>query len=315
MLASVLLAWTLAAQAATGTQVAPGILLVPGTFTPGSQPDGNSIVIDAPGGLIVVDTGRHPTHTQAILDVARQAGRPVAAIVNSHWHLDHVGGNPRLRAAYPGLRVYASDAIRQARAGFLADYHRQLEGLVKATADRQKREAFEVEMRLIEQGPALEPDEVIAAAGTKMIAERRLEVGLERYAVTAGDVWLFDPPTKVLVAGDLVTLPAPLLDTACPAQWQDALARLAQVPFTTLVPGHGAAMTRAGFDVYRTAFGRLLACGGGDDPKEVCVSGWLRDAASLLEGHDGSFTRSLVDYYVGVLRSAPAVLAPRCGKT
>ena len=52
---------------------------------------------------------------------------PVVAIVNSHWHLDHVSGNAALRAAYPRAQVYASDAIDGAMRGFLADYRRQLQ--------------------------------------------------------------------------------------------------------------------------------------------------------------------------------------------
>src|SRR5580692_9143297 len=90
------------ALAGAASQVAPGIHLIEGEATPNRQPDGNSIVIAAPKGLIVFDTGRHREHAQEILDFARAQDRPIAAIVNSHWHLDHVGGNPLLRAAFPG---------------------------------------------------------------------------------------------------------------------------------------------------------------------------------------------------------------------
>ena len=38
-----------------------------------------------------------------LVDFAREQNRPIAAIINSHWHLDHVGGNPRLRAEFPGI--------------------------------------------------------------------------------------------------------------------------------------------------------------------------------------------------------------------
>src|SRR5205085_552339 len=81
------------ASVATGATAAPslpaGYHLIPGAVPLDSGPDGNTIVIDAPRGLIVVDTGRHPEHAQAILDYARQRHRPIAAVVNSHWHLDH----------------------------------------------------------------------------------------------------------------------------------------------------------------------------------------------------------------------------------
>src|SRR5262245_46731116 len=82
-------------------------IVVPGGFEKGRQPDGNSVVFDAPDGLIVVDTGRHAAHVDAVIAEARRAGKPIAAIVNTHWHLDHTGGNAELLAAYPGAQVYA----------------------------------------------------------------------------------------------------------------------------------------------------------------------------------------------------------------
>ena len=92
--------------------------LVPGGFPPDRQPDGNSVIFAAPEGLIVVDTGRHSSQREAILALARAQKKEIVAIVNTHWHLDHVSGNPDLRAAYPGLRVYASDAIDGALKNF-----------------------------------------------------------------------------------------------------------------------------------------------------------------------------------------------------
>src|SRR4051812_27690148 len=96
---------------ALATHIAKDVDLIPGRFVPGSQPDGNTIVFNATRGLIVIDTGRHPDHTNAILDFAKQRKRPVAAVVNTHWHLDHIGGNPVVRRAYPGVRIYASSAF------------------------------------------------------------------------------------------------------------------------------------------------------------------------------------------------------------
>src|SRR3954464_5657812 len=111
------------ASVATGATAAPslpaGYHLIPGAVPLDSGPDGNSIVIDAPKGLIVVDTGRHPEHAQAIIDYARQRGKPIAAIVNSHWHLDHTTGNWDIRRAYPQVAVYASSALEGALATFL----------------------------------------------------------------------------------------------------------------------------------------------------------------------------------------------------
>jgi glyoxylase-like metal-dependent hydrolase (beta-lactamase superfamily II) len=295
---------SLAAALAPGgvVQVAPGVHLLPGTFTPGTQPDGNTVILDAPGGLIVVDTGRHPAHVQSIVAYARSARRPVAAIVNTHWHLDHVGGNAALRDEFPAVKVLASGALHDARTGFLASYRKQLVDLVAATPDAAQRGAFEAEVRLIDQGARLEPDEVVTSGGRRSIAGLPLDVGLEKDAVTAGDVWRFEPKSRVLVAGDLVTLPAPLFDTAKPEGWKASLDRLASVNFKVLVPGHGRPMTRADFERYRAAFTGLLSCAAGTQAKEACISSWQEGVGSLVPDEDRTLMRSLLDYYVAVLR-------------
>src|SRR4029077_2892450 len=93
--------------------------LIPGAVPMDKGPDGNTIILDAPKGLVVFDTGRHPEHARAILDYAKLRRRPIAAIVNSHWHLDHTTGNYDIRQAYPRAEVYASTAIDGALLGFL----------------------------------------------------------------------------------------------------------------------------------------------------------------------------------------------------
>lgn len=79
----------------------PEPVVIAGAFPVDRGPDGNSIILDAPHGLIVVDTGRHLEHQDKLLAYAKRAGKPIAAIVNTHWHLDHTGGNAELRAVYP----------------------------------------------------------------------------------------------------------------------------------------------------------------------------------------------------------------------
>ncbi len=63
----------LALLLALALEIVPGVHLIRGKFTPGAQPDGNTIVFTAPDGLVVVDTGRHAEHTQQIVDFAKSA--------------------------------------------------------------------------------------------------------------------------------------------------------------------------------------------------------------------------------------------------
>jgi glyoxylase-like metal-dependent hydrolase (beta-lactamase superfamily II) len=294
--------------------IAPGIDLIAGEFIPNHQPDGNSLIFHAPDGLIVMDTGRHAAHTQRIIDYAQQAHLPIKVVINSHWHLDHIGGNPRIRAAYPDMQIYASAAIDDAMHGFLADYRKQLEDAIAQAKDSTKTQPWRDEVAIIDAGHALYPDVTIDKTQTRRIAGRELIVHLESHAVTAGDVWVFEPKTRVLATGDLVTLPVPFLDTACPAHWKTALDKIAQVDFKLLVPGHGAPMQHAQFEIYRKAYSNLLACASSDNSKSACVDGWIADAKPLLDGADAGSVKSLVDYYVdNSLRADKSQTDKLCG--
>jgi glyoxylase-like metal-dependent hydrolase (beta-lactamase superfamily II) len=249
-----------AAHAHAQSEVAPGISLLRGTFTPGRQPDGNTVVFSTPQGLIVIDTGRHAEHTQRILDFAAAAKSPIVSVINTHWHLDHISGNVLVRKTYPKTHVYASGALHDALEGFLSRYRNQLEEMVKQTPDAAGQAAFRAEIARIDSGEQLAPDILIARSAPMRIDGREFHVGLEHHAVTAGDVWLLDKQSGVLVSGDLVTLPVPFLDTACPERWNQTLQLLSKVDFDLLIPGHGPPLTRRQFEVYRKSFAVLLSC-------------------------------------------------------
>jgi glyoxylase-like metal-dependent hydrolase (beta-lactamase superfamily II) len=244
------------------------------------------------GGTIVVDTGRHVAHTRAILAFA-----PVAVVINTHWHLDHIGGNALIRREVPNVKIYASGAFDDALTGFLANYAKQLEGVIaKTTGEEQQR--YRTELALIQSGKELGPDEVIGESKTRTFGGRLLDVGLAKDAATAGDVWILDRATGTLISGDLVTLPFPFLDTACPKGWSSALARLAGTDFRLLVPGHGAPMDRKQFERYRTSFDNLLACGAAKRASTECADGWIKDVGDLIAESDHEFVRQALDYYV-----------------
>lgn len=285
---SLSLACSVLALSLTAGEIAPNVHLLRGSFTPGQQPDGNTVIFERPKGAIVIDTGRHEAHTRAILDFVKPR-----VVINTHWHLDHIGGNALIRREVPYVTIYASPALDDALKGFLASYAKQLEdAIAKTTGEEQQR--YRTELALIQSGRALAPDEVIT--GTRTIDG--LEVHLEKDAVTAGDLWILDKKSGTLVAGDLVTLPVPFLDTAKPRVWKETLVRLSRVKFERLVPGHGPVLTRDQFTQYRTAFDNLLACAASSRTNEECASGWLKDVGPLVPEPDHAFTRQLLGYYL-----------------
>ena len=293
-----LLGLIIAAKTQALTEIAPGTWLVPGATPANAQPDGNSVLIQSNDALIVFDTGRHAAHTQQIVDFAKEKSLSIAAIINSHWHLDHVGGNGMLRSQFLNVRVYASPAYEDALGGFLARYRDQLVQAIAKSEDDGARDSMRSEIGLIDSRWAMEPTYVVGTTGRRTIVGRDLELNFERNAVTAGDVWVVDPKTRVLLAGDLVTLPAPFFDTACPKRWRAALVHLETTRFATLVPGHGAPMDHDGLEVYARAFGRLLDCAASDAAKEGCIDGWLSDASTLIPEGDRDYARGALNYYL-----------------
>jgi glyoxylase-like metal-dependent hydrolase (beta-lactamase superfamily II) len=293
-----LLAALLAVAAAPVEDLGHDTLLLRGEFVSGRQPDGNSVLLRGPQGWVLVDSGRHAEHTQRLLDRIEASGVPLRAVVNTHWHLDHVSGNVLLREKYPDAEVLASDAIDEALSGFLADYRKQLQTMLSQPPSEAEAAAWRAEIARIDAGARLRPTRVVAQAGEIELAGRSLQLGLADHAATAGDVWLYDPVAKLLVAGDLVTLPAPFLDTACAPRWQHALAALEAIDFDRLVPGHGAPMTRIDFTTYRSTFDGLLACAASPAGAPDCAQRWSREAAPLLRGQDAKQTAGLIEYYV-----------------
>ncbi len=309
MIRGIAAALLLAAAPAPVPEPAPVALdvattLIPYSFHPDRQPDGNSVVIAGPNGVLVIDTGRHAAHTAAVERAVIATGKPLVRIVNSHWHLDHVGGNLALKARWPEARASASDAIDAALTGFLKT---SAEGGRAALAGGKLPEATAEDVRndlaKLDRGQELRPDDVVAASGPLKGFGRPLDLHLVKHAATAGDLWVYDRKAKRAIVGDLVTLPTPFLDTACPEGWSKALAEVDRAPFTQLIPGHGPPMTRADFGRYRAAFDNLMACARGTAPAPVCVAGWVKDARPLILASEQNRAKGGVNHYIGRIRA------------
>jgi len=309
MLLPLLLATELAAQTPAVPPVrelAPGVHLQPGGFEGERGPDGNTIIFDAPDGLVVVDTGRHSWHSDAILAYARERGRPIVAIVNTHWHLDHSSGNGRLKAAYPNARVYTTSAVDRviAPGGFLVrnmDSARQM--LAGTEITPLQREEVQIFLDTMAESQALRPDVVIERSQRMRLAGRRLDVRVTDGAVTDADVWLYDRRTRIAVIGDLVTFPAPFFETACPQRWREALDDVWATPFQIAIAGHGEPMTRDEFNVWRGAYGAFIDCVGSDAEPAACGATWASATEQFNGDEEGQrHAAGMARYYVTMLR-------------
>ena len=300
-------AMTITACASAGPTPPPFHLVRGSVYLDYRGPDGNSVFLDAPDGLVLVDTGRHPAHADKLLAYATQRGRPIAAIVNTHWHLDHTTGNHDIRQAHPGAQVHATTAIEGALSGFLGQNRAQADA---ALADPQVPEPQKAQIRrgrsVIDNPDRLRPTRPVAKSGAMTIAGRELQLHVAPFAATEADLWLYDPVSRTAVVGDLVVDIVPFMDTACPDGWAQALEQVEKTPFETLIPGHGAPMSRSDFLEWKSAFGNLLTCGRSPADTADCVAGWERDAARFIPDSHQTYVREAAAYYITTrLRSSP----------
>ncbi|MYM31188.1 MBL fold metallo-hydrolase [Duganella sp. CY15W] len=300
---------------ATSVTAAP-YTFIEGKVPKGVQPDGNSIVLEGPEELLVIDTGRHPAHTDQIIAVAKAKNKPITAIINTHWHLDHTTGNARIRAAYSSARLYASTAVAGALKGFLAKNIEQAKALLDDPSVPEERKAdARLYLEAINDPANLIPDQPVKGPMSIQLGARELRLHLAKYAATEGDVWIHDPANKTVFTGDLVVVPLPFFDTGCAEGWRQALAEIDQLDFHTLVPGHGLPMDHAAFSNYRQAFDAFTACAESTAGTASCVAIWRQQGAAFAAMHpDPKYVDAALTYYVDQVLRVPAKRSEYCGK-
>jgi glyoxylase-like metal-dependent hydrolase (beta-lactamase superfamily II) len=225
---------------------------------------GNSIAIVGDDGVLVFDTGNIPSATRAqIAEIRRLTPKPVRWVVNSHWHPDHTLGNVEYRKAFPGVTVIGTSATRDGIRERVPTYVDQMKSFaptdsvmrvrlatgkmrdgspmpdaVRLTWGLTTRDYAEFMPEVVRTTPSA-PDLVFDDSLTISLGARRVQLVRPGRGNTAGDAFLFLPAERVLLTGDLVTMPCPFPGTAYFADWIHSLDALVARGATTIVPGHG----------------------------------------------------------------------------
>jgi glyoxylase-like metal-dependent hydrolase (beta-lactamase superfamily II) len=225
---------------------------------------GNSVAIVGDDGVLVFDTSNIPSATRRqIAEIRRLTSKPVRWVVNSHWHPDHTLGNAEYRKAFPGVTVIGTSATRAGILERVPTYVDQMKSFapidsvmrvrlatgklrdgsqmpdnVRLVWGITTRDYAEFMPEVVRTTPSA-PDLVFDDSLTIMLGKRRVQLVRPGRGNTAGDAFLFLPEERVLLAGDLVTVPCPFPGTAYFADWIRSLDALQSRRATTIVPGHG----------------------------------------------------------------------------
>ena len=210
--------------------------------------DVTATVVAGQAGVLLVDTLGSATAGRDLLTAVRRLGRgePVA-VVNTHHHVGHAGGNAGLLAGLAGLDrgvpVLAHEAAATA---------------VPAPAG---------DLRPLSSVTALD------------LGDRVVEVVHPGRGHTAGDLVVRVPDEDVLVVGDLVAGGAPpAYGPDCwPLEWPATLDLVLQLLGSGVaVPGHGAPLDRDGVEAQRdqiaTVAGTVRELAGRGVPVETALT-------------------------------------------
>ena len=231
--------------------------------------DPNNVFIINDDDVIVVDANASLAVTKELLAALRKlTDKPVKYVINTHWHDDHIVGNQVWREDFPGVEFIGhASALKDRpttgaanRRGMLEGgkaYAARLRGLVEqnkslagAPITEEERVNYLGDVAWLERALAEAPrvqiilptltveDRLVLHRGDRTIDIRHLGRGH-----TGADLIVYLPSEGVLITGDLVVWPIPLIgSTSYPAAYSATIEKLLTLPANIIVPGHGPVM-------------------------------------------------------------------------
>ncbi len=204
----------------------------------------NNILIDDGGGCTLIDSGYHAHAAQTLLLLQHALARkPLARLINTHCHSDHMGGNADVQRAY-GCRI----SVPAGEAPIIAAWDKAAM-MLGYTGQSAARFSF---------------DDTIAAGDNLTLG------GTEWQALAAPGhdmhaLMFYSPEARVLISGDALwekgfglIFPELLGEKGGFAATRATLETISRLDIATVIPGHGAPFSNIGRPL-EAAFERLQA--------------------------------------------------------
>lgn len=217
----------LSAVEISAQQIRDGIYLLMGA-------GGNLGLLVGEDGVLLIDDELEPLAPKVVAAVDNLAKHPVDFVINTHWHFDHVGGNPTF-STQGAVVIAHEEARRRMQAGqFLPAFQMQIPPAVPA------------ELPVVTFGDAI----------ALHVNGQTVEVVHPAPAHTDGDAMVFMTEANVVHMGDLYWNGMyPLVDAASGGSLKGmiegvafALERMDES--TAVIPGHGPLSNKAELIAY-----------------------------------------------------------------
>ncbi|WP_434600873.1 quinoprotein relay system zinc metallohydrolase 1 [Pseudomonas sp. Z4-7] len=218
-------AWSTTEYSLKPRQIAEGTWLLEGSTDNFAKVNGGNVVntafIVTEAGVVVIDTGPSKRYGEALRQaIAATTDKPVAQVLLTHHHPDHVLGNQAFSDVPIGALPGTTDLLRQQGDAMAENMYRLVGDWMRGT-------------EVVLPTQALSP-------GTLQVGEHSLRL-LALAGHTGADLAILDETTGVLFAGDLVFYERALTTPNSPGLeiWLKDLDTLQGLPWKQIVPGHG----------------------------------------------------------------------------
>ncbi len=223
----------------------------------GARTGSNAGFVDLGDKVIVFDTFMNINAAKDLLEcIKKVTNKDPCFVVNSHYHLDHYGGNEILNSPIIATRFIREKIVTEAPQTVkrILDIEEKdikaKEEALKIETDKNKILDIENELlflKVIRENPITVTPPSILMEDTLTFHEPEIEAKLKLVsnAHTQEDLLLIVPDEKIVFMGDLVfSREDPWLGNGDPFNLMNVLDKILEQDFEYFVPGHGPLATR-----------------------------------------------------------------------
>ena len=227
---------------------------------------GNAGIVNLGNRTLVFDTFLTPAAARDLRAAAEElTGQPIAYVVNSHYHMDHIHGN----SVFSDAQIIATGKTRERIATRGAEllvrerehpeYPGSFDAQIASAATPELRDdltALQGEYRALDAAlPELTlrlPDITFEHRLTLHGTQRMVELLSYGGGHTSSDAFLLLPAERIAFLGDLLGIQThPSFGQADLERWDTILERIEALDIVTVVPGHGPVGALADVSVLR----------------------------------------------------------------
>jgi glyoxylase-like metal-dependent hydrolase (beta-lactamase superfamily II) len=192
--------------------------------SPDDQFWANSVIIEGPHEVMLVDAQLTKTSAEKVLQEIRETKKPLSVIYITHEHADHFLGLEVFKEAYPGVRIIANSAVTD-----------RINKVYQEKVDKWKK--------ILGSGATSSVVAIEKFDGNFIEFENsKIELLKDVQGDTDENTMLWIPGQRILIAGDVLFnnmhVYTAETDSEARGKWLNSLRKIRELKPSVVIPGH-----------------------------------------------------------------------------